>query len=55
MTRKYKIEDDEMSMIMWSLEETYKLLKQDKSKESHKDYRRTKKLHHKLMNEYIRL
>lgn len=55
MTKKYKINDEEMSMIMWSLEEKYKRLKQDETKESQKDYRITKKLHDKLMEVYIQL
>ena len=50
----WKIDTSEMSLILWSLEATYKRLATDKTKDGKKHYNRTKALHLKLWREFMK-
>ena len=49
----YLIEPDEMSIILWTLEGTYKRLEKDKTLIGKRHYNKCKKLHKKLWHEFM--
>lgn len=49
----WKIEFQEMSMILWALEGVYTRLVGDKTKDGKKQYKRCKALHRKLYKEFM--